>query len=106
MLKSPRDPKEAKLLVRLECGVLMAMLMMQMVVLVLSCVVQSCWVREYEGLEAEREAMTKKRSRRIAKVQEESIENAAKIAEVKAKDLDEKMKNKYGQWVKTGEFEG
>ncbi|CAB4288149.1 unnamed protein product [Prunus armeniaca] len=106
MLKSPRDPKEAKLLVRLECGVLMAMLMMQMVVLVLSCVVQSCWVREYEGLEAEREAMTKKRNRRIAKVQEESIENAAKIAEVKAKDLDEKMKNKYGQWVKTSEFEG
>lgn len=62
-------------------------------------------MREYEGLEAEREAMTKKRSRRIAKVQEESMENAAKIAEVKAKELDEKMKNKYGQWVKTSEFE-
>ncbi|KAL6274329.1 hypothetical protein ACE6H2_025021 [Prunus campanulata] len=54
---------------------------------------ESCWVREYEGLEAEREALTKKRSRRIPKVQEESIENAAKIVEVKAKDLDEKMKN-------------
>lgn len=104
LLKSPRDPKEAKLLVRLECGVLMAMLMMQMVVLMLSCVVQSCWVREYEGLEAEREAMTKKRSRRIAKVQEESMENAAKIAEIKAKEFDEKMKNKYGQRVKP-EFE-
>ncbi|KAB2618313.1 hypothetical protein D8674_040603 [Pyrus ussuriensis x Pyrus communis] len=106
LIKSPRDPREAKLLVRLECGVLMAMLMMQVLVLVMSCVVQSCWVREYEGLEAEREAMTKKRSRRIAKVQEESMENAAKIAEVKAKELDEKMKNKYGQWVKTSEFEG
>lgn len=104
LLKSPRDPKEAKLLVRLECGVLMAMLMMQMVVLMLSCVVQSCWVREYEGLEAEREAMTKKRGRRIAKVQEESMENAAKIAEIKAKEFDEKMKSKYVQRVKP-EFE-
>ncbi|XP_050373723.1 uncharacterized protein LOC126791325 [Argentina anserina] len=99
-LKSPRDPREAKLLVRLECGVLMAMLMMQMVVLMLSCAVQSCWVREYEGLEAERQAMTKKRSQRIAKVQEESMANAEKIAEIKAKGLDEKMKNKYGQRVK------
>ncbi|RVX05375.1 uncharacterized protein LOC100256155 [Vitis vinifera] len=80
MLKSPRDMKEAKLLV-------------------------SCWVREYEGLEAEREAAARKRSRRIARVQEESMANAAKIAEVKAKEFDEKMKNKYGQWVKT-DFEG
>ncbi|GFS33768.1 putative membrane lipoprotein [Actinidia rufa] len=66
---------------------------------------QSCWVREYEGLEAEREVSAKKRSRRIARVQEESMANAAKIAEVKAKELDEKVKNKYGQWVKT-DFEG
>ncbi|GFS33779.1 putative membrane lipoprotein [Actinidia rufa] len=68
-------------------------------------VVHSCWVREYEGLEAEREVSAKKRSRRIARVQEESMANAAKIAEVKAKELDEKVKNKYGQWVKT-DFEG
>ncbi|KAL0308425.1 UNVERIFIED_CONTAM: hypothetical protein Sradi_5784800 [Sesamum radiatum] len=32
MLKSPRDPREAKLLVRLECGVLMAMFVMQLAV--------------------------------------------------------------------------
>ncbi|GMY36443.1 putative membrane lipoprotein [Fagus crenata] len=105
LLKSTRDPKEAKLLVRLECGVLMAMFLMQLVVLVLSCAVHSCWLREYEGLEAEREAMARKRSRRIAKVQEESMANAAKISDVKAKELDEKMKSKYGQWVKT-DFEG
>lgn len=61
-------------------------------------------MREYEGLEAEREAMTKKRGRRIAKVQEESMENAAKIAEIKAKEFDEKMKSKYVQRVKP-EFE-
>ncbi|KAM3741536.1 hypothetical protein ACB098_07G002600 [Castanea mollissima] len=105
LLKSTRDPKEAKLLVRLECGVLMAMFLMQLVVLVLSCAVHSCWLREYEGLEAEREAMARKRSRRIAKVQEESMANVAKISEVKAKELDDKMKSKYGQWVKT-DFEG
>ncbi|XP_052182273.1 uncharacterized protein LOC127794967 [Diospyros lotus] len=105
MLKSPRDPREAKLLVRLECGILMAMFVVQVGVLILTCAVHSCWVREYEGLEAEREATARKRSRRMAKVQEESMENAAKIAEMKAKELDEKMKNKYGQWVKT-DFEG
>ncbi|KAM1726108.1 hypothetical protein ACFX12_016921 [Malus domestica] len=77
LIKLPRDPREAKLLVRLECGVLMTMLMMQ--VLVMSRVLHCCWVREYEGLEAKNEAMTKKMSRRVAKVQEESMENVAKI---------------------------
>ena len=38
-------------------------------VFVLSCAVQSCWVREYEGLDAEREAVAKKRSWRITQVQ-------------------------------------
>ncbi|XP_022728957.1 uncharacterized protein LOC111284539 [Durio zibethinus] len=105
MLKSPRDPKEAKLLVRVECGIFMAMLLMQLVVLVLTCTVHNFWVREYEGLEAEREATAKKRSRKVARVQEESMANAAKIAEIKAKEFDEKMKSKYCQWVKT-DFEG
>ncbi|TKY44450.1 hypothetical protein E2542_SST31621 [Spatholobus suberectus] len=48
LLKSPRDPKEAKLLVRLECGTLMAMCMLQLLVLMLSCAVHSCWVKDYE----------------------------------------------------------
>lgn len=105
MLKSVRDPKEAKLLARLECGILMAMFVMQLGVLILTCALQSCWVREYEELEADREAMEIKRRTRIAKVQEESMANAAKLAEIKSKELDEKMKSKYGQWVKT-DFEG
>lgn len=83
----------------------MAMFLMQVVVLVLSCAVQHCWMKEYEGLEAEREAAVKKRSRRIARVQEESMANAVKIAEIKAKESDDKLKSKYGQWVKT-DFEG
>ncbi|XP_050921134.1 uncharacterized protein LOC127138679 [Lathyrus oleraceus] len=103
MLNSSRDPKEAKLLVRLECGALMAMCLLQFVVLVLSCLVHSCVVKSYEELEAEKEAIARKRSRRIAKVQEESTANVAKICEVKEKEFDEKMKSKYGQcqWVKT-----
>ncbi|KAL5768524.1 hypothetical protein ACOSP7_015069 [Xanthoceras sorbifolium] len=105
LLKSPRDPKEAKVLVRLECGILMAMLLIQLLVLVLSCVIYSCWVKEYEEIEAEKEASARKRSRRIARVQEESMANAVKIQEVKARELDEKMKSKYGQWVKT-DFDG
>ncbi|KAJ6759592.1 MEMBRANE LIPOPROTEIN-RELATED [Salix koriyanagi] len=60
-----------------------------------------------EGLEAGREATAKKRSRRTAKVQEESMANVAKIVEIKGKEFDDKMKSKYGhtQWVKT-DFEG
>ncbi|KAK6139707.1 hypothetical protein DH2020_026551 [Rehmannia glutinosa] len=105
MFKSPRDPREAKVLVRLECGVLMAMFVMQLGVLVVCCVVHNCWVREYEGLEAEREATAKKRRQKIARVEEESMANAAKIAELKNREFDEKMKNKYGQWMKN-DFEG
>ncbi|CAI9100715.1 OLC1v1037874C1 [Oldenlandia corymbosa var. corymbosa] len=100
-LKSPRDPRESKLMVRMECGILMAMFVMQLAVLMLTCAVHSCWVREYEGLEAEREAMDRKRSMRIAKVQEESMANAAKLAEIKSKEFDEKLKSKYGLLVKT-----
>lgn len=103
MLKSPRDPRESKLLLRMECGILMAMFVMQLGVLTLTCAVHSCWVREYEGLEADREAMDRKRSMRIAKVQEESMANAAKLGEIKSKEFDERMKSKYGHelWVKT-----
>ncbi|KAH0653117.1 hypothetical protein KY290_031403 [Solanum tuberosum] len=77
MLKSPRDPREAK----------------------------SCWVRDYESVEAEREAWSRKRNQRIAKVQQECMENANKICEMKDKEFDDKIKNKYGQWVKN-DFEG
>ncbi|XAR67193.1 Peptide alpha-N-acetyltransferase [Bertholletia excelsa] len=97
LLKSPRDPREAKVLVRLECGILMAMFVMQVGVLVMTCAVHSCWVREYKGLEMEREAMARKRSRRIARAEEESMVNAVKMAEMKAKEMDDKMKNMYGQ---------
>lgn len=79
MFKSPRDPREAKLLVRVECGVLMAMFMMQLGILVLSCCVHLCYVREYEGLEAEREMTEAKRKAKTA----ESKGNMAKIAENK-----------------------
>ncbi|KAL0410419.1 UNVERIFIED_CONTAM: hypothetical protein Slati_3631600 [Sesamum latifolium] len=100
MLKSPRDPREAKLLVRLECGALMAMFVMQLAVALLCCVVHSCWVREYRGLEAERNATAEKRRRKMARVQEESMANAARIADVRGMELEEKMKSKYGAWGK------
>ncbi|GMH23309.1 hypothetical protein Nepgr_025152 [Nepenthes gracilis] len=107
MLKSPRDPREAKVLVRLECGILMAMFLMQMGVLVLTCAVHSCWVREYEGLEAEKEASARKRSRRTAQAQGElpMAVNGDKFREIKVKEVDEKMKLKHEQWDKT-DFEG
>ncbi|KAM7256519.1 hypothetical protein ACFE04_012260 [Oxalis oulophora] len=112
MLKSGRDPREAKALVRVECGVFMAMFMVEFLVLVMSCGLHSCWVREYEGLEADRDETEKKRkSRRMARVGEESMVEI-KLGEVK-KEINvndannEKIKNNtnYGQWVKT-DFEG
>ncbi|KAL8462299.1 hypothetical protein ACS0TY_033373 [Phlomoides rotata] len=53
ILKFARDPREAKLLVRLECGILMAMFVMHMGILILSCVERNCCVREYKELEPE-----------------------------------------------------
>ncbi|CAJ2649958.1 uncharacterized protein LOC123906296 [Trifolium pratense] len=101
MIKSSRDSKEAKVLIRLECGALMAMCMLQFVVLVLSCIVHSCVVRDYEEFEAEKKAIARKRSRRISEVQEESTANVSKIDEIKDKEFGEKIKTNYGQWVKT-----
>ncbi|KAL3642890.1 hypothetical protein CASFOL_013705 [Castilleja foliolosa] len=101
MFGSTRDPREAKVLVRLECGVLMAMFVMQLGVLILCCAAHSCGVRECEGVEAE------KRMQRIASVQEESMANynAAKIVELKNKELGEKVNiNKYGQFK--NDFQG
>ncbi|KAI3913504.1 hypothetical protein MKW98_003983 [Papaver atlanticum] len=105
MLRSPRDPKEQMVLIRLECGTLIGMFMMQLCVLVITCAVHNCWVREYQGLEAEREAVEMKRRWKIARVQEESMANATKLGDIKETEFDEKMKNKYGKWVKT-DFEG
>ncbi|XP_058079625.1 uncharacterized protein LOC131227823 [Magnolia sinica] len=105
LLKPDKSPKEARILAKTACGILLSMFLLQLMVLVATCVVQSCWVREYEGLEAEREETARRRGRRMARVQEESMANAAKIAEVREKEMDEKMKSRYGQWVKT-DFEG
>lgn len=105
LLEPARSAREARILVKMECGALLSMFLLQLVVLVLTCTLQSCWVREYEGWEAEREETARRRNRRMARVQEESMANAAKITEVRAKELDEKMKSKYGQWIKT-DFEG
>ncbi|KAE8664347.1 OBP3-responsive protein 4 isoform 5 [Hibiscus syriacus] len=70
MLKTTLEVKEAKLFARVECGVFIAMSVMQLLVLALSFAVHHCWVREYGGLEAERESTAKKRSRRLQRVQE------------------------------------
>lgn len=95
MLRSPRDPREAKLLVRVECVVLVAMLVSELGVLILSCAVHSCRVKEYKGLER----------RRIARVQEESMADAAEAAELKSLELDEKVKGKCGQAVGKNDLE-
>lgn len=90
---------------KMECGALLSMFLLQLVVLVLTCMLQSCWVREYEGWEAEKEESARRTSRRMVRVQEESMLNATNIPEVRTKELDEKMKSKCGQWIKT-DFEG
>ncbi|KAK6944746.1 hypothetical protein RJ641_025848 [Dillenia turbinata] len=84
ILKSPRDPREAKVLVRVEYGVFMSMFVMQLMVLALTCAVQSYRVREYKDCKQRERLVARKRSRRIVEVQEESIANAAKMAVCKA----------------------
>lgn len=87
---SPRDPREVKLLIRMECFAFLCMFVLQMVVLVLVCAVQSCWVREYHGLEVEKAETDRKRSRRsMARVQEEPL---AKMAD--QNDAEKKMMSK------------
>ncbi|VFQ97154.1 unnamed protein product [Cuscuta campestris] len=75
MLKSPRDPREAKVLVRLECGVMVTMFAAEVAVLVLSCAVERCCVaRECDEGGAEAAAKDDwgtKRSQWMAKVQDE-----------------------------------
>lgn len=101
MLKSPRDPREAKVLVRLECGLMMVMFVMQMGVLVVSCVVQRCWVREYQSAEAAKDTWARKKSEWMAKVHDDEciVPTTINMDEVKGVELDEKMKSKYGRWV-------
>ncbi|KAL5995327.1 hypothetical protein ACLOJK_025385 [Asimina triloba] len=105
LLKPDKGQKEAKILAKLECGLLLSMFLLQLVVLVSTCTVQSCWVREYTGLEAEKEEMARRRGRRLARVQEESMANDVKTAEIQDREIDEKTKNRNGQQVKT-DFEG
>ncbi|OWM77316.1 uncharacterized protein LOC116189021 [Punica granatum] len=101
LFRSTRDPREAKLLLRLECGALMAMVLLQGVVLALTWMVHCCWVKEYEELEAGREATERKRSRR-AKVEDSSLSYKAEIADINTKKIDDE---KVVKWVKT-DFEG
>ncbi|OWM77312.1 hypothetical protein CDL15_Pgr028949 [Punica granatum] len=88
LFRSTRDPREANLLVRLECGVLMAMVLLQAVVLALTWMVACCWVKEYDELEAEREATERKLSRR-AKVEDSSLSYKAKITDINTKKVNE-----------------
>ncbi|MQL80463.1 hypothetical protein Taro_012915 [Colocasia esculenta] len=94
LLASRQSPRETRFLFRAKEGVLAAMFLVQSL------------VREYEGLEAEREVAVRKRSWRMARVQEESLANAATMAELKEKELENKMRNMYEQWAMIDGAEG
>ncbi|XP_010535840.1 PREDICTED: uncharacterized protein LOC104811009 [Tarenaya hassleriana] len=97
-LKSIRDPREAKALVRFECVVFMAMVLVQIMVLVTSWVLHCIWVREFKGFEAEKSAsMARKYSGRVATVEEGFVPEGM--------DLEDKKTGKHVKWVKT-DFEG
>lgn len=100
MVASQRSPGETRFLLRLEAAALISMFVVQSAALILSCAVRSCWLRDYEGAAAERERAAWRRSRRMARVQEESLANAAAMGEVKARELEEKLRVKYGQLPK------
>ncbi|CAL9093431.1 uncharacterized protein LOC135640030 [Musa acuminata AAA Group] len=106
LLGSARSRREQRALAKVEEALLLGMFLVQSLELVAACAVQRWWARQFEEVEAEREASVRKRSRRMARVQEEAIANAAAMAEAKARELEEKMRaNNKGQWVKN-DFEG
>lgn len=82
---------------RVECGVLMAMFVVQLGVVILTCAVRSCCTLESDR---EVEMGRKKRSqRKVQQEEESSMDNTSNGDEVKGKEFGEKMKSKYGQWV-------
>lgn len=70
------------------------MFLLQLVVLVLVCTVDGCWDKEFKGPELEKAEIARKRGRRMARIQVESMINTATMADEEAKELDEKMKSK------------
>lgn len=75
---------------------LLGMFLMQSLALVTACTLRQRWLRQFEEMEADREEAAGRRRRRMARVQEEAIANAAAAA----KKLEEKLRNKKGQWGK------
>ncbi|MQM07824.1 hypothetical protein Taro_040667 [Colocasia esculenta] len=86
LLASQWSPRETRFLFREEEGALTTMFLVQSL--------------------AEREVAAQKRSRRMARMQEESLANAAAMAELKEKELENKMRNMYEQWAMTDSAEG
>lgn len=86
-LGSVRGKNETKLLFRMEEFALLGIFVLQSLVLMLACVIQSWWVWEYKGFEVEKAEMASKRGRRMSRVQVEYCGNAA---ETEVKELDEK----------------
>ncbi|XP_064985256.1 uncharacterized protein LOC135624999 [Musa acuminata AAA Group] len=102
LLGSDRSRKEQRVLMKVEEALLLGMFLVQSLALVSACPVQRWWLRQYEEVEAEREASARKRSRRMARVQEEAIANAEAVA----RELEEKTRrSKEGRWAKN-DFEG
>ncbi|CAL9199081.1 uncharacterized protein LOC103968518 [Musa acuminata AAA Group] len=102
LLGSDRSGKEQRVLMKVEEALLLGMFLVQSLALVSACAVQRWWLRQYEEVEAEREASARKRSRRMARVQEEAIANAEAVA----RELEEKTRrSKEGRWAKN-DFEG
>ncbi|KAL3747093.1 hypothetical protein ACJRO7_015950 [Eucalyptus globulus] len=95
LLRSQRNPEEAKVLVRLECGFGGA-----------DDTNHGRLLDEGQaGLGTQRDKVEKKRSMRIVKVREESMANSARIAEFKAEELDVRMRCEYGHCART-DYEG
>ncbi|KAJ4930457.1 hypothetical protein NE237_000041 [Protea cynaroides] len=70
------------------------MFIMQLGVLVMTCAVHSCLVKKYKESEAKTESMSRK-SRKNSRVQEESMADTTNMAELRAKESDEKLKSKF-----------
>ncbi|KAI5075021.1 hypothetical protein GOP47_0010982 [Adiantum capillus-veneris] len=99
--KSNRSDYDGRILLKVDAALLLWIFCVQVVVLAMSCIMHYCEpVDYYEDLEGNPRA-TRRGSRRLSRVQEESIADAqaeaAKTAASEASRLHKEMKEKYSQ---------
>ncbi|KAK8941392.1 hypothetical protein KSP39_PZI010129 [Platanthera zijinensis] len=90
LLKPATGLRKARILMKIEAGVLAGMLVVQAATFVSACVVQRWWEREHVEVEkAKKVAARRRRSRRVAVEREEAFVNSA--ADAEGREMEERI---------------